>query len=114
MKGKQRAAITKAKALAQITPISAQVTEELQPYLKGMLKTIGQSGSGYKNRGKGDLKAAIGGVRLLLDAMGTGADNRLAELLLASIKGNDADIEEDDYFDDDDDTEIDEIIDSVN
>ena len=110
-RGSARPSLERAKEGSSHSPIAMQIREGLEPYLNGMLKTIGQSGSGYLNKGKGDLKAALGGLKLLLDSLGNSGDTGLTNLMKAMLNKEDIELfNEEDFYDDElGDEEIEDI-----
>lgn len=99
-KGSGRPSIERAKEGTAHSPIAQQIRDGLEPYLNGMLRTIGQAGSGYRNKGKGDLKAALGGLKLLLDSLGTSGDTGLTKLMKAMLSETAAsEFNEEDFYD---------------
>lgn len=83
-KGQGRPSIARTKDGVNSMPqqLASAIREGLEAYLPGMLKTIGRSGAGPKKRGGGDLRAAIGGLRLLMDTYTTGgSDSEIFHLI---------------------------------
>ena len=76
----------------------------LEEYLPGMLKTIGRSGAGPKKRGGGDLRAALGGLRLLMDSYTQGGNDSeifsLIKDLRNEVKPSDDEEDEVQWYDD--------------
>jgi hypothetical protein len=71
----------------------------LRPYVKGMLRTIGQAGAGERGRGKGDLRAAVSGIKLLIDTIGSTANDSEAIRLIRELHGAaKIEVDETDYF----------------
>lgn len=101
-------------------PLANKIRDGLTPYLDGMLKTIGQAGAGKQKRGQGDLRAALGGLRLLMDSYQQGGgETDIMELISAMRDNAVKEVEaEEMYWDDPDEEDTDlealnEEIDSI-
>lgn len=113
-RGNERPSITRAKNTGQGAPLSKEIREVLGPYLPGMLKTIGMAGAGKQRRGAGDLKAALGGVKLMIDSIGRSSGDSEILNLLKGVQGDpDDEWNDEDYFDDDEDTELETLQDEI-
>lgn len=111
VRGRERPTITRSKNVGASAPIAQQIREGLEPYLEGMLKTIGQAGAGPRRRGKGSLRAATDGVKLLIDSIGkTSGDSEILNLIRELTDGTEGQLEpEEEYADDDIDEELEDL-----
>jgi hypothetical protein len=81
-RGRSKPSIDRAKNVNRANPLAGEIRDGLTPYLSGMLKTIGQAGAGKQSRGKGDLRAAVSGVKLLIDAIErSSGDSEILDLI---------------------------------
>ena len=105
-KGVQRPSIARTKdGVDSMRPqLAGAIRSGLEEYLPGMLKTIGRSGAGPKKRGGGDLRAALGGLRLLMDSYTQGGNDSEIFSLIKDLRKETKDDEEDEstWFDDPD------------
>ena len=111
MKGTERPSITQSKHGGADGALSKEIREGLSPFLDGMLKTIGQAGAGPKRRGKGSIKAAIDGVKLLIESYGKRPEDSGIQALikdLSEVTPDDTDSEEN-FQDENEDDDMDEL-----
>ena len=108
MKGSERPSITQSKHGGADGALSKEIRDGLSPFLEGMLKTIGQAGAGPKRRGKGSIKAAIDGVKLLIESYGKRPEDSGIQALikdLGEIPSDEPD--EEDFHDKNEDDDMD-------
>ena len=110
-KGTERPSMTRSKHMGKTPALSAKIFDGLEPYLEGMLKTIGQAGAGPKRRGKGSIKAAIDGLKLLVDSMGKRPEDSQIAALFKELNSVNPDSEDEDEWEDDD---VDEDLEKLN
>ena len=110
MKGSERPSITQSKHGGADGALSKQIREGLSPYLDGMLKTIGSAGAGPKRRGKGSIKAAIDGVKLLIESYGKRPEDSGIQALIKDLgKIEVVATDEEGFADENEDDDMDEL-----
>lgn len=102
MKGKERPTVKKAKTGDPDSTLAGLIADGLRPYLKGTLITIGRAAAGPKNMGGGNLQAALGAVRLLMDAQSASGGEDAVLGMIKRLREEAVSTEEDEseYYDD--------------